>query len=517
MRKKLFSKFKDYNYILDKILEEKNFSEDATNLLLNMIYKIEVSYKDYAQIKGVFEKQNDFIDGVIKIISDNCNQLLLVDPKQEEIQMMKKQNVLALTDEKNKKMYVYPTELAVLYGLIDIKPKYFYVPKKYYFMKNELQNVLVQGTVLNYTEVIRNFNGWSWNIDEDANIDHVSNMVYQAIRMLIDEDFLKMWEQDTSPRKDYIQELRNELTEYYGNENSTNFYIAMARLVLAKNLSKNADNLKADLARSMSAYENMKDKTEYIYRVSEERKRLLAEIERKDFLLNDDKALIAEFNKRNSELPDEKKILNVSVFAEIVQTERKECVKRMNGLNDLVKPTNYTKMKNELYEKIQIMSIVNDKKSLRDYAILFVREVIKCFAENIEKINSKEEIIDIIYQMRYFKKIRVTKDEKVEDIDVLHDEVSSILKYVITKGCKERVFNIFCKDIEYNFRIIETALNTAIANYEYADISVEVKDGKLEIVVYDNEVVDKKDEIDFPLTKKDLDVKQKKRIPMYVI
>ena len=212
MKKKLFSKFKDYNYILDKILEEKNFSEAATNLLLNMIYKIEVSYKDYAQIKGVFEKQNDFIDSVIKIVSDNCNQLLLVDPKQEEIKAMKEKNVLALTDEKNKKMYVYPTELAILYGLIDIKPKYYYVPRKYYFIKNELQNILVQGTVLNYTEVIRNFNGWSWNIDEDTNIDQVSNMIYQAIRMLIDEDFLKMWEQDTSPKKDYIQELRNELT-----------------------------------------------------------------------------------------------------------------------------------------------------------------------------------------------------------------------------------------------------------------------------------------------------------------
>ena len=151
MKKKLFSKFKDYNYILDKILEEKNFSEAATNLLLNMIYKIEVSYKDYAQIKGVFEKQNDFIDSVIKIVSDNCNQLLLVDPKQEEIKAMKEKNVLALTDEKNKKMYVYPTELAILYGLIDIKPKYYYVPRKYYFIKNELQNILVQGTVLNYT------------------------------------------------------------------------------------------------------------------------------------------------------------------------------------------------------------------------------------------------------------------------------------------------------------------------------------------------------------------------------
>ena len=87
MKKRLFSKFKDYNYILDKILEEKNFSEDATNLLLNMIYKIEVSYKDYAQIKGVFQKQNEFIDEIIDIISKNCNQLFLIDPKKEEVRM----------------------------------------------------------------------------------------------------------------------------------------------------------------------------------------------------------------------------------------------------------------------------------------------------------------------------------------------------------------------------------------------------------------------------------------------
>ena len=291
----------------------------------------------------------------------------------------------------------------------------------------------------------------------------------------------------------------------------------MARLVLAKNIEKNADKIKIELARSMSAYENMKDKTEYIYRVSEERKRLLTEIEQKDFLLNDDKALIAEFNRRNMDLPNENKILNVSVFAEMIQTERKECVKKINGLNDLVKPTNYTRLKNELFEKTEIMSVVNDKKKLRDFAILFNKEIIKCFAENIEKISSKEEIIDIIYKMRYYKKMRVTKNEKVEDILELNDEVTKILKYVITKGCKEKVFNIFCKDIEYNFRIIETALDTAIANYEYTDIAIEIKDDKLEIVVYDNEVVDKKDEIDFPLTKKDLDVRQKKRIPMYVI
>ena len=130
MKKGLFSKFKDYNYILDKILEEKNFSEDSTNLLLNMIYKIEVSYKDYAQIKGIFQKQNEFIDEIIDIISKNCNQLFLIDPKKEEVRMLKEKNVLALTDEREKRIYAYPTEQAILYGLIDIMPKSLYNPRK---------------------------------------------------------------------------------------------------------------------------------------------------------------------------------------------------------------------------------------------------------------------------------------------------------------------------------------------------------------------------------------------------
>ena len=107
MKRRLFSKFRDYNYILDKVLEEKNFSEDAKNLLLNMIYKIEVSYKDYAQIKGVYMKQNTFIDGIIKIISDRCKFLFLVDPKFAEVRALKEQNVLALTDEREQRI-LYP-------------------------------------------------------------------------------------------------------------------------------------------------------------------------------------------------------------------------------------------------------------------------------------------------------------------------------------------------------------------------------------------------------------------------
>ena len=198
MKRLFFSKLKDYNYILDKVLEEKKFSEDAKNLLLNMIYKIEVSYKDYAQIKGVYQKQNDFIDEIINIISERCKFLFLIDPKNDEVKMLKQKNVLALTNEREQRIYAYPTELAILYGLCDIKPKYFYIPRGYYYIKNRFQALLVEGTILNNTEVIRNFNGWSWNYQEDSQINQVPNMIYQCIRILLGEEFLKEWENDSS-------------------------------------------------------------------------------------------------------------------------------------------------------------------------------------------------------------------------------------------------------------------------------------------------------------------------------
>lgn len=517
MKKGLFSKFKDYNYILDKILEEKNFSEDSTNLLLNMIYKIEVSYKDYAQIKGIFQKQNEFIDEIIDIISKNCNQLFLIDPKKEEVRMLKEKNVLALTDEREKRIYAYPTEQAILYGLIDIRPKYFYIPRKYYFFKQEFQNILVQGTILNKTEVIRNFNGWSWNFAEDANIDHTSNMIYQMIRILIDEDFLNDWENDTSPKIDYINEMKKELVEYYGEENSKRFYLSLARLIVAKSVTKNRSKVRDEFVRIVNAYENMKNKNEYIYKISSERKKIIAEIEKKDMILNNKELMMAEFEKRNSKLSDDRKILNISVLVDILQKEKNDCFRKMEQLNELVRPLNYANLKSELSEKIRIMSVVDENKNIRDYKIAFLKDAIKCLSYNIEKMSSKEEIIDIIYKIRYFRKIRVTEEEKVEDIPQLFNDISQILKYTITKGCKEKVFNIFCKNIEYNYQIIDVALNTAISNYEDIDIALKIEDGFLKVTVYDNEVVDKQEELRFTLTSKDLSIRQNKLVPMYVI
>ena len=66
----IFSKInlKDYNNILENILEQKDFSEDTKNLLLSMLYKIEMAYNDYEKVKQNVETKEEFLTNIILLM-----------------------------------------------------------------------------------------------------------------------------------------------------------------------------------------------------------------------------------------------------------------------------------------------------------------------------------------------------------------------------------------------------------------------------------------------------------------
>lgn len=203
-------------------------------------------------------------------------------------------------------------------------------------------------------------------------------------------------------------------------------------------------------------------------------------------------------------------------LADILENEKNRHMKRIKELNELVKPVNYTQMKNELAEKMHIMSVVVENKTIREYSIEFQKAVLKCFEIMANNSSTKEEIIDIIYKMRYYKKIRVTENEKTEDLSLLQIHINKIMQTLVVKACKEKVFNIFCKDVAFNYKIILKALETAIPDYDNVDISLKLDGEVLRITVYDNEIVDIETEIEFPLLSRELAVRQKKKVPLYM-
>ena len=186
---RLFSKLKDYNEILEAVLDKKYFSSNIKNLLLNMIYKLEIAYPDYVEIKRTVRNKDDFLEELIDAIKNYCEHIQVVEPDAKESEILRKYNVYALTNDRERSILSYPTEIAFLYAISDIIPKYFFIEKKYIF-RRLFQNMLVEGFNYNNLSILLDFNGWSWDNSPKKNTPFISNLIYQNILCIFGEKFL---------------------------------------------------------------------------------------------------------------------------------------------------------------------------------------------------------------------------------------------------------------------------------------------------------------------------------------
>ena len=69
---------KDYSKLLEEILANKPFSENAKNILLEILYKIEAGYNDYKTVKVNVLPKKDIIEEINKKLSE-------IVPRQQQI------------------------------------------------------------------------------------------------------------------------------------------------------------------------------------------------------------------------------------------------------------------------------------------------------------------------------------------------------------------------------------------------------------------------------------------------
>ena len=79
---------------------------------------------------------------MIEVIRLYCDNVKTVEPDSDQAKMLIKNNVKALTNERERSILTYPTEIALLYAISEISPKYFYINQNFP-LKKTLQNSLV--------------------------------------------------------------------------------------------------------------------------------------------------------------------------------------------------------------------------------------------------------------------------------------------------------------------------------------------------------------------------------------
>ena len=223
-KEKIFSKlkYKDYNNILEQVLEKKDFSVMGKNLILSILYKMETNYNDYETVKRDVAEKEEIIENFIDIVKNDCDSLVVIKPESKRSGLLSKSKYIGNIEKKH--LEVFANEKYMLEGLYSLYHNEKMVDDKYGILKDAITEIFQKGNASNNIELLRDFNGYSWYITPSEFEDVYSNLVFQDIRIIAGDELLKNWIHNKDDKKDYIQELRKELNRRYDKEMSEQLF-----------------------------------------------------------------------------------------------------------------------------------------------------------------------------------------------------------------------------------------------------------------------------------------------------
>lgn len=491
-----FSKLnmKDYNNQLENILERKSFSEGTKNILLNILYKIETGYDDYKKVKVQVGLKKELLEETIKIVEENCNEIEIVKPKLNgETKLGDKKYIIE--KEKNK-IISYPNEKNVFYALNRLNENQFILDSKYTIIKEPMEDLLNQGYIIDKEEIIRDFDGWTWNIASSDIKNYIYNLTYQNIKILLGNDFLRN-AIEYNQTIDFIDEFENKLNEISNGDKKYDISKLIYEIAILENIKEdkkkkeNILNIKETLEKEL---EQMENKKEYLQTIASSKKQIAKEIKDIDEKLNNNKLLRETFVEENKFLKAEERIFSLSEYCEILQEKREDLLRQLDEYSSLMKPMNFVKKKTEIAKRYKLLNEINfdinhDEETYR-LTITLQNKFMKLLNEKFKNIESKKEIIEYIYLFRYYKLIYINNEKQIKDIEELKDEIRKTEKHLITKSCKIKAMNILCQDIEKNYELVSKILSYNIIELE--DVSLEFKkhDKNIVVTIYDDDTIE---------------------------
>lgn len=342
-------------------------------------------------------------------------------------------------------------------------------------------------------EIIRDFDGWTWNIATQEIENYIYNIVYQNIKILLGGEFLQS--SINNSLVDFIYEFEKRIKEVSNEELGEKIYILIYQIAILEYIKENKGK-QIDLVQQRENLQeelnSMENKKEYLQKISNEKKVIGKYIKKIDEIINDNGLLRESFVTENSKL--EEKIFSLSEYVEILQEKREKLLEKLEEYSAIMKPANFVKVKAELNKNTKILSKVNVEidynKEINNLIIELQENVLKAFAEKIKRIETKKEIVQCVYWMRYYKLLYVNGKEQIKDISKISKELMKTEKFLITKACKLKAINILCPDIERNYEIVSNILSYNIIDLDTVTLEFKKEDNSIVLIIYDDSTIE---------------------------
>ena len=213
----------------------------------------------------------------------------------------------------------------------------------------------------------------------------------------------------------------------------------------------------------------------------------------------------------------------------IYQFDREYMIKAIWYIQSLLnKPNISNKVKRELRSNLNTLKnlyernyefyndIHKETKNIEESVICLQKEFMKLLKHKVNNTTTNDELIDIIYQIRYYKNIFINDEFNINNVQELKSELQNLEKKVITLSCKNAIIRIFSMDINLNFEIIKEILNSKVVELENLKVKINYDKENLNIEIYDKEIFEKKINIKFSGNKEDIEVKKNKMISLFI-
>lgn len=467
---------KDYNNLLEKVIETKDFDEDVKNLLLGIFYKLDVSYKDYQKVKRNVPSKKEYIENLIQIIEKNCKTIKIIKPNSKQLDDIGERTFLV--DKNKKKIICYPVERKLLYSISKIGKQDEIIRKQYYLKNKTISDIINIGNNINTVEPLRDFNGWSWLIvrKEIENISY--NLIYQNLRILVGDKFLNSWIENKEYLIDYYEELQNELEEKFGTKLKNKLISNLEKLSIYLQLEINPEyeeTLKELQQKNEQLLNKFENNQQFVEELTKEKKEINKKLKTIEKALASKESLEQEYTKRNENLPLDKKIFSIKILEKDLKIEKQKLLEQLDNKNELLNPKKFIEEKGKLekiQELLQIIKVEDKKKEKNRLLEEFQKIFLQCFLVLINVAETKEEIIDLLYILRYYNLLPISDKHDINQNIALQKNLKEIKTELLRKAVDYKIIATLSQDLEENSMLLQFIFETKIISIEDIYVSL---------------------------------------------
>ena len=484
----------DRNEKLETVLEQKHIEEQVKNLLQGILYKIEVSYKDYQKAKVTSRTEKQYVNEIISDIQKKCQEIKtvkfqndIVDP---EIKHKLEKNKYYIDD---KLVLAYPIEEKLLYAVEKKSNSDKIVNDKYEMLTMPLSNIINTGKSLDRVEVLRDFNGWSWTTIKKEIENIKANLVYQTLRILEGEDFVESWTKDKDGIIDYVQMLKENIKNEYGEEISNSIEECLTKISIMNGIEISAEyrkDIENKLKESEEKLQKFKDTNKFINEITQNKKVATDEIAKIEKILSQEKRIKEEYEKRNSTASLDKKIFSIRVLKQQLKEQKMQYLNEIEESNYLLIPENFLKEKNKAQKQKELFEILNYTEEEKEKVLIeFEKIFLECFKKKIDKVKT-EELDKIIYIYRYYLLLPFNIQENIKDVNELQDNIIEVEKKIVKLAKEKKVISN-----EVPFEVMTHVFQTRIIKLEELYYKIITENDKNYVQIFDENITEDKFEI----------------------